>query len=145
MGHGGCYGSMATEANVHYLWLSVVPQSRALECERARAHRCGEHKKGIFFKSIACANSQEGLLGLLLHRVWTRTFECASNILWAQDLDWYVAVPQPLSLSDSIHLRVILTTLGWSIIFLLSTQLIGYGFAGLFRDILVRPPRLSVY
>ena len=31
---------------------------------------------------------------------------------------------------------------GWGILFLLSTQMIGYGFAGLFRDILVRPPKI---
>jgi hypothetical protein len=32
---------------------------------------------------------------------------------------------------------------GWGILFLITTQMIGYGFAGLFRDILVRPP--SIY
>ncbi|KAH6879876.1 isp4 protein [Thelonectria olida] len=31
---------------------------------------------------------------------------------------------------------------GWSILFLLSTQLLGYGFVGLFRDIVVRPPKI---
>lgn len=31
---------------------------------------------------------------------------------------------------------------GWSIMFLISTQLIGYGFVGLFRDIVVRPPKM---
>ncbi|KAL8404602.1 hypothetical protein RB594_009451 [Gaeumannomyces avenae] len=31
---------------------------------------------------------------------------------------------------------------GWGIVFLLSTQMIGYGFAGVFRDILVRPPKI---
>ncbi|MCJ1310233.1 hypothetical protein MMC25_003895 [Agyrium rufum] len=31
---------------------------------------------------------------------------------------------------------------GWSIVFLLATQMIGYGFAGLYRDILVRPPKM---
>jgi hypothetical protein len=31
---------------------------------------------------------------------------------------------------------------GWRILFLIATQIIGYGFAGLFRDILVRPPSL---
>lgn len=31
---------------------------------------------------------------------------------------------------------------GWAIMFLLSTQLLGYGFVGLFRDILVRPPKI---
>lgn len=31
---------------------------------------------------------------------------------------------------------------GWGILFLITTQMIGYGFAGLFRDILVRPPRI---
>jgi hypothetical protein len=31
---------------------------------------------------------------------------------------------------------------GWGIMFLLTTQMIGYGFAGIFRDILVRPPKL---
>lgn len=31
---------------------------------------------------------------------------------------------------------------GWSMMFLLSSQMIGYGFAGLFRDILVRPPSM---
>lgn len=31
---------------------------------------------------------------------------------------------------------------GWGILFLLTTQMIGYGFAGLFRDILVRPPKI---
>lgn len=31
---------------------------------------------------------------------------------------------------------------GWSILFLVTTQLLGYGFAGVFRDILVRPPKL---
>lgn len=29
---------------------------------------------------------------------------------------------------------------GWAILFLITTQMIGYGFCGLFRDILVRPP-----
>lgn len=31
---------------------------------------------------------------------------------------------------------------GWGILFLLTTQMIGYGFAGIFRDILVRPPKM---
>jgi len=31
---------------------------------------------------------------------------------------------------------------GWSILFLLTTQMIGYGFCGLFRDVLVRPPKM---
>nr|XP_001400241.2 hypothetical protein ANI_1_3030024 [Aspergillus niger CBS 513.88] len=31
---------------------------------------------------------------------------------------------------------------GWSMFFLLASQMIGYGFAGLFRDILVRPPKM---
>ena len=31
---------------------------------------------------------------------------------------------------------------GWSILFLLTTQMIGYGFAGVFRDFLVRPPKM---
>ncbi|KAI9731219.1 MAG: hypothetical protein M1834_005412 [Cirrosporium novae-zelandiae] len=31
---------------------------------------------------------------------------------------------------------------GWGIIFLITTQMIGYGFAGLYRDILVRPPKI---
>lgn len=31
---------------------------------------------------------------------------------------------------------------GWSMFFLVVTQMIGYGFAGLFRDILVRPPKM---
>ncbi|KAI6262912.1 hypothetical protein ACKVWC_007736 [Pyricularia oryzae] len=31
---------------------------------------------------------------------------------------------------------------GWGIMFLLTTQMIGYGLAGIFRDILVRPPKL---
>ncbi|OJJ49109.1 hypothetical protein ASPZODRAFT_13846 [Penicilliopsis zonata CBS 506.65] len=31
---------------------------------------------------------------------------------------------------------------GWSIAFLITTQMIGYGFAGLLRDILVRPPTM---
>lgn len=31
---------------------------------------------------------------------------------------------------------------GWGILFLLTTQMIGYGLAGLFRDILVRPPNI---
>ncbi|KAL6364169.1 hypothetical protein LRP88_02085 [Fusarium phalaenopsidis] len=31
---------------------------------------------------------------------------------------------------------------GWAILFLLSTQLLGYGFVGLFRDIVVRPPKI---
>ncbi|KAK3385091.1 isp4 protein [Podospora didyma] len=31
---------------------------------------------------------------------------------------------------------------GWGILFLLTTQMIGYGFAGIFRDILVRPPKI---
>lgn len=31
---------------------------------------------------------------------------------------------------------------GWSILFLITTQMIGYGFAGLYRDILVRPPAM---
>lgn len=31
---------------------------------------------------------------------------------------------------------------GWAIAFLLSTQLLGYGFVGIFRDIVVRPPKL---
>lgn len=31
---------------------------------------------------------------------------------------------------------------GWGILFLLSSQMIGYGFAGIFRDILVRPPKI---
>ncbi|KAF8856294.1 OPT superfamily oligopeptide transporter [Acephala macrosclerotiorum] len=31
---------------------------------------------------------------------------------------------------------------GWGILFLITTQMIGYGFAGLFRDILVRPPKI---
>lgn len=31
---------------------------------------------------------------------------------------------------------------GWSMFFLLASQMIGYGFAGLFRDILVRPPQM---
>ncbi|KAF7956268.1 hypothetical protein EAE96_005188 [Botrytis aclada] len=31
---------------------------------------------------------------------------------------------------------------GWGILFLITTQMIGYGFAGLFRDILVRPPNI---
>jgi len=32
---------------------------------------------------------------------------------------------------------------GWSIVFLICTQMIGYGFCGLYRDILVRPPKMS--
>lgn len=32
---------------------------------------------------------------------------------------------------------------GWAIVFLITTQMIGYGFAGLYRDILVRPPKMS--
>jgi hypothetical protein len=31
---------------------------------------------------------------------------------------------------------------GWGIAFLICTQMIGYGLAGLFRDILVRPPMI---
>ncbi|KAL9111260.1 MAG: hypothetical protein Q9227_004338 [Pyrenula ochraceoflavens] len=31
---------------------------------------------------------------------------------------------------------------GWSIVFLITTQMMGYGFAGLYRDILVRPPKM---
>ncbi|KAH8884723.1 oligopeptide transporter 6 [Thozetella sp. PMI_491] len=31
---------------------------------------------------------------------------------------------------------------GWGILFILTTQMIGYGFAGLYRDILVRPPKI---
>ena len=31
---------------------------------------------------------------------------------------------------------------GWAIMFLMTTQLMGYGFAGLYRDILVRPPQM---
>jgi len=31
---------------------------------------------------------------------------------------------------------------GWGILFLITTQMIGYGFAGLFRDNLVRPPTI---
>ncbi|KAK4218481.1 oligopeptide transporter 6 [Rhypophila decipiens] len=31
---------------------------------------------------------------------------------------------------------------GWGILFLITTQMIGYGFAGIFRDILVRPPKI---
>jgi OPT family small oligopeptide transporter len=31
---------------------------------------------------------------------------------------------------------------GWSIVFLITTQMIGYGFSGIFRDILVRPPNM---
>ena len=31
---------------------------------------------------------------------------------------------------------------GWAIMFLITTQLMGYGFAGLYRDILVRPPQM---
>lgn len=31
---------------------------------------------------------------------------------------------------------------GWGILFLITTQMIGYGFAGLFRDVLVRPPNI---
>lgn len=34
------------------------------------------------------------------------------------------------------------TPAGWAILFLITTQMIGYGFAGLFRDILVRPPKI---
>ena len=31
---------------------------------------------------------------------------------------------------------------GWAILFLMTTQLLGYGFAGLYRDVLVRPPQI---
>jgi OPT family small oligopeptide transporter len=31
---------------------------------------------------------------------------------------------------------------GWAISFLMTTQLMGYGFAGLYRDVLVRPPQM---
>jgi hypothetical protein len=31
---------------------------------------------------------------------------------------------------------------GWSIIFLLASQMIGYGFIGIYRDVLVRPPKM---
>jgi hypothetical protein len=31
---------------------------------------------------------------------------------------------------------------GWAILFLITTQMIGYGLAGLYRDILVRPPQI---
>lgn len=31
---------------------------------------------------------------------------------------------------------------GWAILFLITTQLLGYGFAGLYRDVLVRPPEI---
>lgn len=31
---------------------------------------------------------------------------------------------------------------GWGICFLLTSQMLGYGFVGLFRDILVRPPKI---
>lgn len=31
---------------------------------------------------------------------------------------------------------------GWGIVFLITTQMIGYGFAGFYRDILVRPPKM---
>ena len=31
---------------------------------------------------------------------------------------------------------------GWGILFLITTQMMGYGFAGLYRDILVRPPKI---
>lgn len=31
---------------------------------------------------------------------------------------------------------------GWGILFLITSQMIRYGFAGIFRDILVRPPKI---
>lgn len=31
---------------------------------------------------------------------------------------------------------------GWGICFLLSSQMIGYAFTGIYRDILVRPPKI---
>lgn len=31
---------------------------------------------------------------------------------------------------------------GWAILFLICTQCLGYGFVGIFRDVLVRPPKL---
>jgi OPT family small oligopeptide transporter len=46
----------------------------------------------------------------------------------------------PLSALELYYGRKI--NAGWGILFLLTTQMIGYGFAGLFRDILVRPPKI---
>jgi hypothetical protein len=31
---------------------------------------------------------------------------------------------------------------GWGICFLLTSQMIGYAFTGIYRDILVRPPKI---
>ncbi|KAK0725295.1 oligopeptide transporter 6 [Lasiosphaeris hirsuta] len=46
----------------------------------------------------------------------------------------------PLSAMELYYGRRI--NAGWGILFLLTTQMIGYGFAGIFRDILVRPPKM---
>ncbi|EJT75799.1 oligopeptide transporter 6 [Gaeumannomyces tritici R3-111a-1] len=46
----------------------------------------------------------------------------------------------PLSALETYYGKKI--SAGWGIVFLLSTQMIGYGFAGVFRDILVRPPKI---
>ncbi|KAK3346669.1 oligopeptide transporter 6 [Lasiosphaeria hispida] len=46
----------------------------------------------------------------------------------------------PLSAMELYYGRRI--NAGWGILFLLTTQMIGYGFAGIFRDILVRPPKI---
>ncbi|EFX04527.1 isp4 protein [Grosmannia clavigera kw1407] len=46
----------------------------------------------------------------------------------------------PLSALELYYDRKI--NAGWGIMFLLTSQMIGYGFAGLFRDILVRPPKM---
>jgi hypothetical protein len=46
----------------------------------------------------------------------------------------------PLSAMELYYGRKI--NAGWGILFLITTQMIGYGFAGLFRDILVRPPAI---
>ncbi|KAK3319793.1 oligopeptide transporter 6 [Cercophora scortea] len=46
----------------------------------------------------------------------------------------------PLSALELYYGRKI--NAGWGILFLLTTQMIGYGFAGIFRDILVRPPKI---
>ncbi|KAK5129138.1 hypothetical protein LTR08_003803 [Meristemomyces frigidus] len=46
----------------------------------------------------------------------------------------------PLSAMEMYYGRKV--NAGWGILFLITTQMIGYGFAGIFRDILVRPPKM---
>ncbi|KAH9817762.1 OPT oligopeptide transporter protein [Teratosphaeria destructans] len=46
----------------------------------------------------------------------------------------------PLSALELYYGRKI--SAGWSILYMLTSQMIGYGFAGIYRDILVRPPKM---